>query len=277
MTKALSVVQNGQIVESKWAEDQIALIKNTICRGASNDQLKLFLYVAEKKGLDPFAKQIHAVFRKDRKTGKKEMTIQTGIDGYRLAAQRTCEYAGSDDPAYKTDKGAKHPKEATVTVYRIVQGQRVPFTATARWSEFYPGDGPHSFMWRKMPYNQLGKCAEALALRKGFPAELSGLYVNEEMHQADSSKDDRASELNARFNPEPASQISQNEDEIEEAEVVEEEPPLEEHGEPESPVCEICSTELRISKAGKHYFCPNFKDESQGKHTVMKVPQWGEQ
>jgi hypothetical protein len=76
---------------------------------------------------------------------------------------------------------------ATVTVWRLVQGTRCSFTATARWSEYFPGDqGGH--MWRKMPHTMLAKCAEALALRKGFPRQLAGLYAKEEMDQADSPR-----------------------------------------------------------------------------------------
>jgi len=63
-----------------------------------------------------------------------------------------------------------------------VHDQRCGFTATARWSEYKPDS---DFMWRRMPHTMLGKCAEALALRKGFPQELSGLYEAAEMDQAE--------------------------------------------------------------------------------------------
>jgi hypothetical protein len=67
-------------------------------------------------------------------------------------------------------------------VYRLTQGQRFAYTATARWSEYKPDQ--NDFMWRKMPHTMLGKCAEALALRKGFPRQLAGLYAKEELDQA---------------------------------------------------------------------------------------------
>ena len=127
------------------------------------------------------------------------MTIQTGIDGYRAIAERSGSLAGIDDATYDSEE-SEHPKKASVTVYRIINGIRCPFTATARWLEYaqiYEKDeyidnrktgkkitvlGP---MWKKMPYLMLAKCAEALALRKAFPNDLTGLYTNEEMAQAD--------------------------------------------------------------------------------------------
>lgn len=134
-------------------------------------------------GLDPLSNQICVVWRWDSKINDYRMTIQTQIDGFRLIAARTREYAGSEEPTYTGD-GEKQPGCATVTVYRMVQGVRCPFTAAARWAEYMPG-GEMAFMWKSKPYLMLGKCAEALALRKAFPAELSGLYTNDEMHQAD--------------------------------------------------------------------------------------------
>lgn len=156
--------------------EQVELIRRTLCKDASNDELQLFLNQCERTGLDPFSRQIHAT----KRNGK--LVIQTGIDGYRLIADRTGKYAGSDDPAYDTED-ATAPRKATVTVWKLVGGMRVPFTRSARWKEYYPGK-QLGFMWDKMPFHMLGKCAEALALRAAFPQELSGLYTDEEMDQA---------------------------------------------------------------------------------------------
>lgn len=174
-----------------FTSQQIDLIRRQIAPDASPDELALFLEVCRGTGLNPFMRQIHAVFRnaKDRNgQWTKRMTIQTGIDGYRLLAARTGSLAGIDDVIYDDESG-EHPNKATVTVWRITQGQRVPFTATARWREYVQTDkdGKPQSMWAKMPYLLLGKCAEALALRKAFPAELSGVYTAEEMMQADNT------------------------------------------------------------------------------------------
>lgn len=164
---------------------QIELVKNTICRGATDDELAMFLYTAKRTGLDPLLRQIHAVKRWDKKLNRETMAIQTGIDGLRLIADRTGLYAGNDEPAFEySETNQELPMKASVTVYKLVSGVRCGFTASARWSEYCPKSG-NDFMWLKMPHVMLGKCAEALALRKAFPAEIAGLYTTEEMQQAD--------------------------------------------------------------------------------------------
>lgn len=174
------------------SSDQVELLKRTICRGATDDEMKLFMHVCQRTGLDPFARQIYAVKRNDNASGTSNMVIQTSIDGFRLAASRSGEYAGSDDPIIDDET---QPRKATVTVYKMVQGQRCAFTATARWKEYYPGDDKKGFMWRKMPCVMLSKVAEALALRKAFPADLSGVYAKEEMDQAETAHDEPKKKL----------------------------------------------------------------------------------
>jgi len=171
MTKAITTKN------PPYTQDQISLIKRTVAKDATDDELKLFLIVAARSGLDPFSRQIHFVKRKG------QGAFQTGIDGYRAIAERTKTLAGIDDAVFDTETEL-HPNKASVTIYRMIGGQRVPFTASARWSEYVPAPG-QDFMWKKMPYLMLGKVAEALALRKAFPNDLSGLYTNEEMAQAD--------------------------------------------------------------------------------------------
>lgn len=178
----LSVKQPGaEIIAFGFSRDQVDLIKEQIAKDATDNELKLFLYQCQRTALDPLAKQIY--FRKqwNKKRGCNDIIFITAIDGYRLIADRTGKYAGNDDPVFDNED---NPQKATCTVYKMVDGQVRPFTASARWSQFYPGD-QQGFMWQKMPHHMLGKCAEALALRKAFPNELSGIYTKEEMDQAD--------------------------------------------------------------------------------------------
>lgn len=174
--------------ESSLTTSQLDLITETVAKGATIYELQLFLYTAKRVGLDPLTKQIHFIKRRTRQpdgTYKEVGTIQTGIDGYRAIAERTGTLAGIDDATFDTETEV-HPNKATVTVYRMVSGQRVGFTASARWSEYAQQyNGKIGGLWAKMPYLMLAKCAEALALRKAFPNDLSGLYTNEEMTEAD--------------------------------------------------------------------------------------------
>lgn len=184
---------NALSKEFGMTPSQLSVITNAIAKGANVDELRYFMAVAKKAGLDPLTKQIHFVKRKSRNMDgsyTEIASIQTGIDGYRAIAERTGTLAGIDDATYDSED-QPHPKKATVTVYRMVDKTRVPFTASARWSEYCQtftrgGVTKPMGLWEKMPYLMLAKCAEALALRKAFPNDLSGIYTNEEMQQADS-------------------------------------------------------------------------------------------
>lgn len=186
----VSVVSPGDI--ATWTPEQFDLLKRQFCKDLTDDEFQIFRYAVQRTGLDPFMKQIYAVKRKGK------MCLQVGIDGYRLVADRTGVYAGCDDAVFDSEK---EPNKATVTVYKMVQGQRCAYTASARWSEYYPGER-EGFMWDKMPCVMLGKVAEALALRKAFPADLSGIYTEDEMAQAD-AKADQARPVQAEVAPVP--------------------------------------------------------------------------
>jgi phage recombination protein Bet len=187
------IIENREIapqdVFGKITRPQLELIKRTVAKGASDDELRLFIQVCKGANLNPFLRQAHLVPFWDSKDGVERRAVIVGIDGFRSTAESSGAYAGNDDPAYDgeteiTYSGGKAkvtvPNKATVTVYKMLEGQKCPFTATARWSEYYPGE-KKGFQWHTKPYLMLGKCAESLALRKAFPKLLSGMYSAEEM------------------------------------------------------------------------------------------------
>ncbi len=181
MTKQITKVESKEVTYAGFGSEEIQLIKETVVpSGTSDVEFKAFLMLCNKKRLDPFQRQIYLIPRWDNKLGKNKMVPQTSVDGFRAIAARTGVYAGCDDVVFDSEIA---PKKASVTVYRLVSGLRCSFTASARWDQYYPGD-KMGMMWKKMPHVMLGKVAEALALRKAFPEDLSGLYTDDEMQQA---------------------------------------------------------------------------------------------
>jgi phage recombination protein Bet len=167
-------------------QEQLQVIKDTICKGATDAELQLFVATCVRTGLDPFMRQIHPVKRWDNNLKREVMGIQVGIDGLRLVAERTGKYAGQDPIEWLDVNGTwsevwtgegDHPIAARCSVYRKDWPGRKA-TAVCRWDSYAqtygnpPKLGP---TWAKMPDVMLGKCAEALALRRAFPAEMSGL------------------------------------------------------------------------------------------------------
>lgn len=182
---------SDRIGSAEWRDT----VRNTLCRGASDAVLTLFAEVCRQTGLNPFARQIYLMERRVKHPdGSWGVTYQpqTSIDGFRVVAHRTKQYAGQLGPYWCGSDGkwvdvwlhVQPPAAAKVAVLRHDFSE--PLVAIAKYEEYVQTtrDGHPNSMWAKMPANQLAKCAESLALRKAFPQDLSGLYTAEEMGQA---------------------------------------------------------------------------------------------
>lgn len=173
--------------QQEWTQPQLAALRQ-LWNGKTpgpGDQVR-FLNVCQRSGLDPFASQVYFIER-----GGK-WSVQTAIDGFRVIRDRIAQQrhlaVGYEDTLFCgpdggwTDawlvKGSPAAAKVTVTVHS--DSGQARFSQVALWSEY----GSDSSMWRKMPTTMLAKVAEAQALRRAFPHDLSGLYTSDEMAQA---------------------------------------------------------------------------------------------
>jgi phage recombination protein Bet len=171
----------------EFGEEHRAIVKEAYAPGASDVEFDVLWRGAKSRGLDPIKKQIHFVSRYDPAKDKNVWSSQVAIDGFRSIAEATGLYDGQDEPTFTRDPVSGGVTEARVRVYRKDISR--PFVGVALWDEFVQTkkNGDPTYMWMKMPHHMLAKCAEALALRKAFPEQLSGLYSDDEMPEEKSA------------------------------------------------------------------------------------------
>lgn len=174
-----------RMTTENFGEKEIEILKKSTCKGLTDEQLEIFLMACRKTNLDPFMRQIYAVKRADT------MTIQVAIDGFRLIAERTERYAPGPEPKFVYDeKGAL--VSSTAFIKKMTKDGTWHEVSSCAYMDEYcqkTRDGRPIGMWATMPRTMLAKCAESQALRKAFPAEMSGIYTTEEMSQADMELD----------------------------------------------------------------------------------------
>lgn len=203
-----------------FSEEKVALLKLSAgCKDLFDDEFQLFVEMCRRRRLDPFCRQVYAIVRTSKESGRRSVTWQTAIDAFRLIASRSGEYEGQEGP-YWCDANGKWtrawltraaPASCRVGIYR--RGFRSAVWGIARFDAYAQFGG--AGLWERMGDNQIAKCAEAQGLRKAFPEDLGSIYVREEMDQAgeelvgevvdrDMNPDNRSKGVPANPTPPPA-------------------------------------------------------------------------
>lgn len=189
--------------QTTFTDNQVALLRQVGIEDATDADLDLFFHVCRRTGLDPFARQIYMIGRDTKVSVRVQLpngnsrveeqrvtkfTIQTGIDGYRLIGSRAARAAqqlvSHDEPQWVGKDGVwrdfwTKADGTPVAAKYTIRVDGAPFTATCMFEEYaqYSSKGELTAMWKKMPANQVAKCAEAQAWRKAYPADFSGIVL----------------------------------------------------------------------------------------------------
>lgn len=225
---ALTQRESGTLPSMQVDEKElIDVLRNSLYPGAQDASIKMVLSYCKAAALDPMQKPVHIV-PMQVSTGRKDEdgwdikenrdVIMPGVGLYRSQAERTGQYAGISEPEYGSPKQLtfdsevwesvngkrvkrlqsvtiEYPEWCRITVERVVDGEVRRFTAREYWIENYATKSnkttePNA-MWKRRPYGQIAKCAEAQALRKAFPGSVGSQPTAEEMEGKQLLDDDR--------------------------------------------------------------------------------------
>lgn len=214
--------------QTEFTPQQMTALESLGVQQAMPAEVQMFFDQCQRTQLSPWARQIYMIGRWDGRLGRNKYQVQVSIDGLRLVAERTKEYQGQTAPEWCGPDGqwrdvwleSQPPAAARVGVWR--ENFREPTYGVARLAGYMPmtKQGQPQGLWRTMPDVMIAKVAEALALRKAFPMELSGLYTGDEMQQADQPRQE--TQERPPQAKKPQAEPAPDDDGVVDAEVVEE-------------------------------------------------------
>lgn len=152
------------VPESRYERAEVVdTIRQTVAKGATDAQLRMFLEVCKRTGLDPFLKEIWYVAEKG--------IIMAGRDGYLRVANESPQFDGMETRVQRDAQNM--PIKAVCSVWRKDRSHAI--TCEAYYSEY----AKTSPVWRQYPSAMISKVAEVLALKRSF--SINGVVTEEEI------------------------------------------------------------------------------------------------
>lgn len=167
MSTAIATTANDV---DKWADQEmINTLKDTVCKGATNAQFRMFAEVCKATGLSPWLKEIWFV---------PGVGVMAGRDGYLRVANEHPMFDGMDT---KVERDAQSkPVKATCSVYR--KDRSHPITCEAYYNEYKKSGN----VWQTYPSAMISKVAEVLALKRSF--SINGVVTEEEIGEQEPTR-----------------------------------------------------------------------------------------
>lgn len=181
--QAVSTTGATRTFDFHFTDRQIAAMKQTVAKGASQAQFEMFIYLATMYKLDPFLKEIFFI------AGNMN-TVLTSRDGYLKIAQNHKDFDGIRSMAVRSNDDFEIDLETDTIKHKFGKGVRGPIIGA--WAIVYrKGRRPciafadleeymgTSIPWKKYTSAMICKCAQAIALKQQF--SINGLVTQEEM------------------------------------------------------------------------------------------------
>lgn len=175
-------------------------IRERLCPNATESELALCVELCNRQHLNPFTQDVYLV-----KYGNAPASIITNYQVFNRRANKQPNYGGIDSGVVVLRDGEVVKKKGSA-VYKIIGEQliggwaevkftdgKIPAYAELALTDYSTGKSN----WAKMPGVMIDKCAKAAAWRLAYPSEFRGMYVSEEMDQAQPQPREVAAEVEA--------------------------------------------------------------------------------